>query len=83
MHAESLHVPWGAVGLGRCLVLWCRIFMPVENHTGLLLWQCGHPKLSTVWLAAAGLLYWRKGFFVLCWNNKYAKKDNQSEFGKL
>ena len=41
-----------SVGLGR----WCHIFLPVEHHTGLLLWQCRHPKLSTVWLAAAGVL---------------------------
>jgi len=54
--AESVRVPWGAVGLGRCLVLWCHIFLPVECHAGLLLWQCRHPKLSTVWLAAAGVL---------------------------
>ena len=48
---ESVHAPWGAVGLGRCLVLWCSIFLPVlgaECHTGLLLWLCRHPKLSTV-----------------------------------
>ena len=25
-------------------------------HTGLLLWLCRHPKLSTVWLAAVGVL---------------------------
>jgi len=36
--------PWGGVGLGRCLVLWCRIFLPVECHTGLLLWQQQWPK---------------------------------------
>ena len=27
-----------------------------ECHTGLLLWLCRRPKLSTVWLAAAGVL---------------------------
>ena len=29
---------------GRCLVLWCNIFLPVvraECHTSLLLWVCG------------------------------------------
>ena len=31
-------------------------------HTGLLLWLCRHPKLSTVWLAGAVLLWWGKGF---------------------
>ena len=34
-------------------------FLPVVRvgcHTGLLLWLCRHPKLSTVWLAAAGVL---------------------------
>ena len=26
-----------------------------ECHSGLLLWLCRHPKLSTVWLAGAGV----------------------------
>ena len=51
--------PVGAVGLGPCLVLRCCIFLPAvgdECHTGLLPWLCRHPKFSTVWLAAAGVL---------------------------
>jgi len=38
--AELVHLPWGAVGLGRCLVLWYGIFLPVvwaECHTVQLL----------------------------------------------
>jgi hypothetical protein len=27
-----------------------------DCHTGLLLWLCRRPKLSAVWLAAAGVL---------------------------
>jgi len=48
----------GAVVLGTCLVLRCCTFLPVVGAaclTGLLLWLCRHPKLSTVWLAAAGV----------------------------
>ena len=49
---ESVHALWGAVGLVPCLVLRCCIFfLPVvgaECDTGLLLWLCRHPKLSTV-----------------------------------
>ena len=59
VRGKSVHAPWGAVGLGPCLVLRCSIFLPVvgaECHTGLLLWLCRHRKLSTVWLAAASVL---------------------------
>jgi len=52
VRAESVDVPWGAVGLGPCLVLRCCIFLPVvgaECHTGLLLWLCRHPNLYPIW----------------------------------
>jgi len=48
VRAESVHAPWGAVCLGRCLVLWCSIVLSVvgaECHTGLLLWLWRHSKL--------------------------------------
>jgi len=52
VRAESVDAPWGAVGLGPCLVLRCYIFLPVvgaECHTGLLLWLGRHPKLYPTW----------------------------------
>ena len=45
VRVESVHAPWGAEGLGRCLVLWCSVFLAVvgaEYHIGLLLWLCRH-----------------------------------------
>jgi len=36
VRAESVHTTWGVVGLGRCLILWCSIFLPLvgaERHT--------------------------------------------------
>ena len=59
VRAASVHVPCGAVDLDSCLVLRCSILLPVlgaDYHSGLLLWLFRHPKLSTVWLAAAGVL---------------------------
>ena len=42
-------------------------FLPAVGakcHTGLLLWLCRHP-MSTVWLAAAGVLSWGRDYFLV------------------
>ena len=67
VRAESVHTPWGAVGLGRCLVLWPSIFLPLvgaECHTCLIVWLCRH-AVSRIWLAAAGVLYWGRDYFLV------------------
>ena len=51
VRAESVYALRGAEALGRCLVLWWSIFMPVVGAE----WLCRHP-MSTVWMAAAGVL---------------------------
>jgi len=64
VRAESVHAPRGAVGLGRCLVLWCSIFLLVvgaECLTGLLLWLCRHHKLSTVRFCSCSCIVGREG----------------------
>ena len=38
---------------GSVFCLRCRTSLPVDCHTGLLLWQCRHTNLSTVRLAVA------------------------------
>ena len=73
VRAESVDAPWGAVGLGPCLVLRCYIFLPVvgaECHTGLLLWLGRHPKLYPTWWWPQH--HWPK--HVEAWNNLIVKQ---------
>jgi len=42
VRAESLHAPWGAVGLGRCLVLWCGL-----GVTPVCCCGCAHKTRAT------------------------------------